>query len=92
MFYFLKMSNETNDATTGVQSKSIPSPPRPPLIGPSPPQPQESTHVGEKTKRSKAASSKVKRKRLEVWDHFTKFTSDLGEQKSRCNYCHRVFF
>ena len=38
---------------------------------------------------------KVKRKpiraRLEVWDHFTKFTNSDGEIKRRCNYCSKEF-
>ena len=26
-----------------------------------------------------------------MWDHFTKFVNEKGEQKARCNYCDREY-
>ncbi|KAF2309284.1 hypothetical protein GH714_001507 [Hevea brasiliensis] len=40
--------------------------------------------------------SKVKRKpvrpRSTVWDHFTKFKTDDGDTKGKCNYCNKEFY
>ena len=28
---------------------------------------------------------------LDMWNHFTKFVNEKGEQKARCNYCDRKY-
>ncbi|KAF2306561.1 hypothetical protein GH714_019458 [Hevea brasiliensis] len=42
-----------------------------------------------------SSKSKVKRKpvmpRSTVWDHFTKFKTDNGDTKGKCNYCNKEF-
>ncbi|XP_057990447.1 zinc finger BED domain-containing protein RICESLEEPER 3-like [Hevea brasiliensis] len=42
-----------------------------------------------------SSKSKVKRKpvmpRSTVWDHFTKFKTDDGDTKGKCNYCNKEF-
>ena len=27
-----------------------------------------------------------------MWNHFTKFVNEKGEQKARCNYCNREYY
>ena len=45
---------------------------------------------------SEAASSKMKRKAfrasLVVWSHFTRFVTEEGYIKAKCNYCLKDFF
>ena len=53
---------------------------------------KEATHA---TSQAIPASSRAKRKASkpysEMWDHFTKFVNEKGEQKTRCNYCKREY-
>ena len=60
-----------------------------------PPIPSSSTNKGQKAL-SEAASSRMKRKASRpssvVWSHFTKFVTEEGHIKGKCNYCPKEFF
>ena len=60
-----------------------------------PPIPPSSTNEGQKAL-SEAATSRRKRKASRpssvLWSHFTKFVTEEGHIKAKCNYCPRDFF
>ena len=58
-------------------------------------QPQnEATHASSRAAPS-SSNSRAKRKSSktwsDMWNHFTKFVNEKGEQKARCNYCDREY-
>ena len=58
-------------------------------------QPQnEATYTSSRVA-SSISNSRAKRKSsktwLDMWNHFTKFVNEKGEQKARCNYCNREY-
>ncbi|XP_043818222.1 zinc finger BED domain-containing protein RICESLEEPER 2-like [Manihot esculenta] len=52
---------------------------------------QTNTDASTETTTSSKAKRKPVKPRSEVWDHFTKFVSDEGELKGKCNYCKKDF-
>ena len=78
IFFSLKMSqsNQVGDTNEGASIQLE----------------KETTHT---TSQAIPASSRAKRKASkpysEMWDHFTKFVNEKGEQKARCNYCDREY-
>ncbi|KAG8644083.1 hypothetical protein MANES_11G097150v8 [Manihot esculenta] len=52
---------------------------------------QTNTDASTETTTSSKAKRKSVKPRSAVWDHFTKFVSDEGELKGKCNYCKKEF-
>ena len=56
------------------------------------PKKKKTTHA---TSQAASTSSRAKRKASKryskMWDHFTKFVNEKGEQKAKCNYCNREY-
>ncbi|KAG8651822.1 hypothetical protein MANES_06G026760v8 [Manihot esculenta] len=52
---------------------------------------QTNTDASTETTTSSKAKRKPIKPRSAVWDHFTKFVSDEGELKGKCNYCKKEF-